>query len=113
MEYNDSIVKKITEQNQDSHWDGVSYRSFDETYLDEFIGFERLVDMEVKDEVVVDSVVESVIKSFRDRSAVGYKKYGVTLDRNDLSLLDWINHAQQEAMDQILYLEKIKKEIGG
>lgn len=38
-------------------------------------------------------------------------KYGQTLDRNDLSLLDWINHAQEELMDGILYLEKIKKNL--
>jgi hypothetical protein len=27
------------------------------------------------------------------------------------TLLDWINHAQEEHMDAILYLEKIKKEL--
>ena len=56
-----------------------------------------------------DSIVESVIKQFKDRSSVGIEKYGVTLDRTDLTRLDWINHAQQEAMDLVLYLEKLKQ----
>jgi hypothetical protein len=56
-----------------------------------------------------DTIVESVINQFRERSEVGINKYGVTLDRTDLSALDWINHAQQELMDGILYLEKLKQ----
>lgn len=58
-----------------------------------------------------DSVVNSIINQFAERSRVGYKKYGTTLDRTDLSLLDWVQHAQEEMMDGILYLEKIKKTI--
>ena len=58
-----------------------------------------------------DGIVERVINQFKQRSAVGITKYGVTLDRNDLSMLDWLNHAQQEAMDFCLYLEKLKFEI--
>lgn len=60
-----------------------------------------------------DSIVESVISQFKQRSEVGIAKYGVTLDRTDLSTLDWLNHAQQEAMDFCLYLEKLKQEFTG
>ena len=56
-----------------------------------------------------DSVVYSVISQFQQRSEVGLSKYGVNLDRTDLSLLEWIQHAQEEHMDAILYLEKIKQ----
>ena len=58
-----------------------------------------------------DKIVESVVNSFLTRSAIGIEKYGTTLNRTDLSSLDWINHAQEEAMDLILYLEKIKCEL--
>ena len=58
-----------------------------------------------------DSVVNSIISQFAERSKMGYEKYGTTLDRTDLSLLDWVQHAQEEMMDGILYLEKIKKTI--
>jgi hypothetical protein len=56
-----------------------------------------------------DSVVSSIISKFEERARIGQIKYGKTLDRNDLSFLQWINHAQEELMDGILYLEKIKK----
>jgi hypothetical protein len=58
----------------------------------------------------LDSIVSSVISQFEERSIKGKTKYGVDLDRNDLDLLDWIEHAKQEHMDAILYLEKIKQE---
>ena len=61
-----------------------------------------------------DSVVESVIKKFKDRSDVGIKKYGTTLAGNDkLTTLQWIDEAQAEAMDFCLYLERLKKEFDG
>ena len=55
-----------------------------------------------------DTIVNTVIDSFIKRSNFGYQKYGTTLDRDDLSVLDWIQHAQEEHMDAILYLEKLK-----
>jgi len=61
--------------------------------------------------MIKDTIVKSVIDQFKQRSEVGIKKYGVTLDRDDLSALEWINHAQQEAMDFCLYLEKLKSEL--
>ena len=32
-----------------------------------------------------DSIVEAVVKSYKQRSKVGIKKYNKTMDRNDLS----------------------------
>jgi len=58
----------------------------------------------------LDSVVTSIINQFVERSKKGKNKYGVDLDRTDLDLVEWIEHAKQEHMDAILYLEKIKQE---
>jgi hypothetical protein len=58
-----------------------------------------------------DSIVDSIVDKFIDRSRVGKKKYGVTLDREDFSLYDWCEHSIQEAMDLILYLKKVQKMI--
>ena len=58
-----------------------------------------------------DSIVEEVINLFRKRSEEGLKKYGTTLDRDDLSEEEWIQHLQEELMDAILYLTKLKKTI--
>jgi hypothetical protein len=62
--------------------------------------------MEIK-----DTIVESVIKQFKDRSEVGIAKYGVTLNRTDLSTLEWLKHLQEELMDATLYIERLKQEF--
>ena len=58
---------------------------------------------------MTDSVVKAVVEKFLQRSELGQKKYGTTLDRTDLGTLEWINHAQEEFMDGILYLERLKR----
>jgi hypothetical protein len=64
-----------------------------------------------KYDTIKDSVVEEVVDNFRTRSLVGIEKYGTTMDRTDLTKEDWINHAIEEAMDFILYLTKLKREL--
>jgi hypothetical protein len=54
-----------------------------------------------------DTIVEAVINQFKERSSVGINKYGVTLDRKDLSTLQWMIHFREELMDGLLYLERI------
>lgn len=66
---------------------------------------------ETKTELCDDSIVQSVVSSFLERSRIGQIKYGTNLDRTDLKTLDWIQHAQEELMDGILYLEKLKQTI--
>ena len=61
------------------------------------------VDIKVEDEVV-----GRVVKKFIQRSKRGIKKYGTTLEESNEDVLAFINHAQEEAMDEILYLEKLK-----
>ena len=58
-----------------------------------------------------DSVVDSIIDKFIDRAIVGKAKYGTDLDRNDLSLEDWLEHSIQEKMDDILYMQKTLKVV--
>lgn len=63
------------------------------------------------DKIKEDSIVEAIRTQLKDRSDVGIRKYNTTLDRTDLSLLDWLEHAKQEALDFALYLERIKREV--
>lgn len=58
-----------------------------------------------------DTVVAAVIQSFQERSRAGQLKYGTTLDRTDLTPQQWAQHMQEELMDAILYLERLKREI--
>ena len=60
---------------------------------------------------ITDQIVLSVLAKYAERSRVGIEKYKTTLDRNDLTLDDWINHLLEELMDATLYLSRIKKEI--
>jgi hypothetical protein len=58
-----------------------------------------------------DRIVSQVIQQFEERSKRGIEKYGTNLERTDLDTLDWIQHAQEEAMDFVLYLERLKEQI--
>lgn len=60
-----------------------------------------------------DSIVDSIVDSFIDRARFGKLKYNTDLDRLDLSLSDWLQHAIEEHMDAILYLKKIKSIVDG
>ena len=56
-----------------------------------------------------DPVVERVVDKFVSRSDVGFAKYGVTLEDDKSNLFQWINHLQEELMDAVLYLQKLKE----
>ena len=56
-----------------------------------------------------DSIVESVINKYTQRSEIGQEKYNTTLDREDLRAQEWMTHLQEELMDATLYIEKLKK----
>lgn len=56
----------------------------------------------------LDSIVRAVIEKFTQRARFGKQKYNTDLDRTDLAVSDWITHAQDELMDAILYLQKLK-----
>jgi len=60
---------------------------------------------------IEDKIVLRVLARFNERSQVGINKYNTTLERTDLSTLEWLTHAQEEAMDFVLYLERLKDEF--
>ena len=56
----------------------------------------------------MSKLLAKVFAEFIEREERGVKKYGTTMDRNDLSLSEWIQHLKEELLDAILYLEKIQ-----
>ena len=58
-----------------------------------------------------DEIIERVIQKFRNRSEVGYKKYGVTLKDDDQPFDVWLTHIQEELMDAVNYIEKVKDHL--
>ena len=52
-------------------------------------------------------IVEYVKQDLEARAALGLKKYGVTLERDDLSDTEWLQHAYEEALDLACYLKRL------
>jgi hypothetical protein len=59
---------------------------------------------------IQDPILLRVLAKYYERSETGIKKYGRTLDRDDLNFIDWLTHLQEELMDATLYIEKLKDE---
>lgn len=57
-------------------------------------------------EIKTDPIIDSVVNKIKSRSEVGIKKYGTTLDENNTD--DFLTHLQEELMDAINYIEKLK-----
>ncbi len=58
-----------------------------------------------------DKIVSSVVDKFKERSERGQQKYGTTLERGDLTLVEWMTHIQEELMDATLYIEKLRADL--
>ena len=56
----------------------------------------------------MSKIEDSVCKKIQDRAKVGKNKYGVTMERSDLSFKEWMIHLQEELMDAVNYIEKVK-----
>lgn len=52
-------------------------------------------------------IEDEVCKKIQSRAEVGKEKYGVTMETAPLTKIEWLIHAQQEAMDLAVYLQKI------
>ena len=55
----------------------------------------------------MSSIEEKVIDKIRSRAERGWTKYGTTMEREDLSFLEWMVHLQEELMDATIYIQKI------
>jgi len=61
---------------------------------------------ELKASLKTDPIIDSVVRKFRNRSAFGIQKYGTTLKDNATD--DFLTHLQEELMDSVNYVEKMK-----
>ncbi len=55
----------------------------------------------------MSKIEDSVCNKIKERAELGKNKYGVTMERTDLTTIEWLKHAQEEAMDLAVYLEKL------
>jgi hypothetical protein len=52
---------------------------------------------------------KEVITDLIAREKMGRMKYGVTVDKANLSEQEWLNHAYEEALDFAIYLKRLMK----
>jgi hypothetical protein len=58
-----------------------------------------------------DANVEANRQMLLDRSVVGLKKYGVTTERTDLNLQQWLQHILEELLDAANYVQATKMQL--
>tara|TARA_Y100001937_G_scaffold34766_1_gene49660 strand:- start:24130 stop:24390 length:261 start_codon:yes stop_codon:yes gene_type:complete len=63
------------------------------------------------DVVKLSSIEEKVIWKIRHRANVGKAKYGVTMERDDLNIMEWLVHLQEELLDASVYLQRLINDV--
>jgi hypothetical protein len=106
-------MKRIAKENRIGLIVGKEYKIIDDKLNDDYYhttdGYMFLklnLDYYFEPEQKKDKVVSQVLNKFKERSKIGIKKYGTTLEENNTD--DFFNHLQEELMDAILYLQKLK-----
>jgi len=57
----------------------------------------------------MSKILYNIIDDILAREDKGIKEYGTTMDRTDLSEIEWLQHAYEEALDLSIYLKKLIK----
>jgi hypothetical protein len=57
----------------------------------------------------MSKILYNIINDLIDREEKGLKEYLTTMDRTDLTELEWLQHAYEEALDLSIYLKKLIK----
>ena len=52
-----------------------------------------------------------VCADIEERQALGINKYGTTVAENPLELVQWLQHAYEECLDQAVYLRRAIEQI--
>lgn len=110
----DSIKKYKETKENDSYWKSNSTSNTKTLYPGDILIYESpdggktVRSRPFRQPPKKDIYVELVKSKFEERSQRGIKKYNTTLEREDLNLVDWLNHLQEELMDATLYVEKLK-----
>jgi|TARA_B100000035_G_scaffold265998_1_gene238556 hypothetical protein len=55
----------------------------------------------------MSEIEDIVIKKIEARAEIGERKYNTTMERVDLTRKAWLIHAQEEALDLAIYLQKL------
>lgn len=72
---------------------------------------EKMIEI-IQERTVIDETGKAIAARIRSRAELGKQKYGETLEetKGKYSILYWLNHALEEALDLNLYLKMIEDE---
>lgn len=59
----------------------------------------------------MSKIEQKVIDLINQRAKIGKEKYETTMERNDLTFMEWMQHLQEEMLDASIYIEKLKSEL--
>ena len=52
-----------------------------------------------------------VCQDIYNRQQLGIRKYGTTVEKNNLQLKEWLQHAYEETLDNAIYLKRAIEEL--
>jgi hypothetical protein len=55
----------------------------------------------------MSAIEDAVCADIQTRAEIGLKKYGVSVEKANLSDTQWLQHAYEESLDFSVYLKKI------
>jgi len=55
----------------------------------------------------MSKITQMVMDDLESRSAIGFTKYGTTMDRTDLTRKQWLQHLYEELLDAAQYTKKL------
>jgi hypothetical protein len=58
----------------------------------------------------MSKIEDEVCDEIKKRAERGLNKYGTTMERTDLKVADWLQHAKEEALDLAVYLQRLHHE---
>ncbi|WP_421927664.1 hypothetical protein [Lysinibacillus capsici] len=67
--------------------------------------------MTIEDQILANPVLREVNELLQNQTAKGLAKYGKTVNPMDYTTIEWIEHARQELMDELVYLTVLKQKL--
>ena len=58
----------------------------------------------------MSKIEDEVCKEIQARAKRGLNKYGVSMERDDLNITEWLQHLLEELLDAAVYVKRLQQE---
>ena len=72
---------------------------------------ETLVVKDIGEEFKGDPAAKMIANDIMARQQLGIAKYGMTMANNPLSFYEWLQHAYEEQLDNLVYLKRAMQQM--